>query len=70
MVILRNLLGTCEHHAESLFQLALTCTKQRVVVKRPRLAAFLSGRPPDFSIKGKHSRFDVYLNSQSKHGNY
>ena len=46
---------------EALLQTALTCATQRVVVKRPRLAAFLAKRPPHFSLTGRSSRFDIYL---------
>lgn len=40
---------------------ALACTLKRVVVKRPRLAGYLSDLTPSFSMKGSSSRFDVYL---------
>ncbi len=60
MVILQDLLGNDEDSA-TLFNLALACTKQRVVVKRPRLAATITDNTPNYSIVGKNSRFDVYL---------
>lgn len=40
---------------------ARKCAKKRVVVKRPRLAPTLAKQNPNFSIKGKSCRFDVYL---------
>ncbi len=61
MVILQDLLGNDEDSA-TLFNLALACTKQRVVVKRPRLANVISTAClPTYSIIGQSSRFDVYL---------
>lgn len=47
--------------AETLLKIALTCAKERVVVKRPRLAVPLAGFEPSFSMKGSSSRFDIYL---------
>jgi len=35
--------------------------KKRVVVKRPRLGAFLCGEKPAYQYAGKSTRFDVYL---------
>lgn len=63
MAILQDLLGKDDNSTE-LFELALTCTQQRVVIKRPRLAAYLTGLKPNFSLTGKSSRFDVYLKPQ------
>jgi 16S rRNA (guanine1516-N2)-methyltransferase len=60
MILLQNLLGN-DKDAEKLLELALTCATRRVVVKRPRLAPYLSARAPHFSIQGKSSRFDIYL---------
>ena len=39
---------------------ALQYTKNRVVVKRPRLAPCIEGKPPHFQIMGKSCRFDIY----------
>jgi 16S rRNA (guanine1516-N2)-methyltransferase len=61
MAILQELLENCDDPAKNLLDLALTCAKGRVVVKRPRLATTLSEHLLDFSIKGKSSRFDVYI---------
>lgn len=60
MVILQDLLGK-DTDSEQLFELALSCSQQRVVVKRPRLAANITERAPNFSLTGKSSRFDIYL---------
>jgi 16S rRNA (guanine1516-N2)-methyltransferase len=46
--------------ADALLPLALTAARQRVVVKRPLIAPVLQGDTPDFAIKGKSTRFDVY----------
>ena len=39
---------------------ALRAAKHRVVVKRPRLAPYLAGQAPSYSLEGKSSRFDIY----------
>ena len=36
--------------------------RKRVVVKRPRIAPFLAGLEPNYSLKEEH-RYDVYLNT-------
>lgn len=60
MAFLQELLGT-DNNSHDLFAAALACGAKRIVVKRPRLAAEIAGRAPNFSLKGKSSRFDVYL---------
>jgi len=60
MVTFKNVLGT-DPDSDELLQLALTCAAHRVVVKRPRLAANIGEKPPNFSLTGKNSRFDIYL---------
>lgn len=60
MRILRNLVGD-DDDAPALLQLALKHAKQRVVVKRPRLAESLGSMKADFCIEGSQQRFDVYL---------
>ncbi|HTM63789.1 MAG TPA: class I SAM-dependent methyltransferase [Gammaproteobacteria bacterium] len=60
MLILQHLL----HHdtnSDTLLDTALTCSKRRVVVKRPRLAPALSNLAPSYELTGKNSRFDIYL---------
>jgi Protein of unknown function (DUF548). len=62
MSILRDLVGgEDEKDADDLLQVALSVARYRVVVKRQRLAAPLSGMTPTFSLRGKMSRFDVYV---------
>jgi 16S rRNA (guanine1516-N2)-methyltransferase len=60
MRILRDLLGD-DLDADQLFQLALQKAKQRVVVKRHRLAPLISDQKPSLSYVGKSTRFDVYV---------
>jgi 16S rRNA (guanine1516-N2)-methyltransferase len=60
MRILRGLAGDDQDAAE-LLTIALGCVRNRVVVKRPRLAPTLSSMKPSHQITGKTSRFDVYL---------
>ena len=60
MVILQNLLAPSDDSAD-LLKLSLTCAAYRVVVKRPRLAEYLALQIPHFSLKGRSSRFDIYV---------
>lgn len=60
MVILQNVLEK-DPDAGELLTIALACSKRRVVVKRPRLAQTLSPVEPSYTLKGKSSRFDIYL---------
>ncbi len=60
MRILRELAGD-DDDAEELLTIGLGCVRNRIVVKRPRLAPTLSGMTPSHQITGKTSRFDVYL---------
>jgi len=60
MRILRELTGD-DIDAAELLEIAKGCVRNRVVVKRPRLAANLGRMTPSHQIKGKTSRFDVYL---------
>jgi len=60
MRILRSLVGD-DQDAPDLLKTALQCAKERVVVKRPRLASPLGGLEPSLAVTGKSSRFDVYL---------
>ncbi|MEN8231621.1 MAG: class I SAM-dependent methyltransferase, partial [Thermodesulfobacteriota bacterium] len=50
-----------DQDAGELLDIALHCARNRVVVKRPRLAPTLGNDVPSHSITGKTSRFDVYL---------
>ncbi|MFZ0219994.1 MAG: class I SAM-dependent methyltransferase [Candidatus Aquirickettsiella sp.] len=60
MRFLRLLVGN-DNDASSLLKLAITCAKQRVVVKRPRLSSYLADIKPHHSIFGKQHRLDIYL---------
>jgi 16S rRNA (guanine1516-N2)-methyltransferase len=60
MRLLRELAGDDEDAVE-LLKIALGHVKNRVVVKRPRLAPTLGSMAPSHQITGKTSRFDVYL---------
>ncbi len=62
MRILQQVAGADED-APLLLQTALQHAKNRVVVKRPRLAPMIAGRKPDIVFTGKSSRFDVYTRS-------
>jgi 16S rRNA (guanine1516-N2)-methyltransferase len=60
MRILRGLAGD-DKDAAKLLTTSLGCARNRVVVKRPRLAPILGSCSPSHQITGKTSRFDVYL---------
>lgn len=61
MLIFHDIVGE-DTDADALLYAALSCAKERVVVKRPRHALSLSGNSaPSFSLKGSSSRFDIYL---------
>lgn len=59
MRLLRQLAGD-DLDAPDLLAAALACARQRVVVKRPRLAPALDGPPPDAQIVSPNTRFDLY----------
>ncbi len=65
MQVFRQCVGPDED-ADALLPLALQAAKYRVVVKRPRLAPFLSGLSPSYQLEGKANRFDVYVNCSLK----
>jgi 16S rRNA (guanine1516-N2)-methyltransferase len=60
MRVFHELVGK-DADADGLLPLALEVALSRVVVKRPRLAAPLAGIEPSHSLRGKRSRFDVYI---------
>ena len=60
MRILRALAGD-DLDAPGLLEAALACTRDRVVIKRPRLAVSIEGIPPTTVITSKNSRYDIYL---------
>ena len=57
---LRQLAGS-DSDAKTVFELALTKAKKRVVVKRPLHAETINTQKPDIVFSGKTIRFDVYL---------
>ncbi|MCA9466306.1 MAG: class I SAM-dependent methyltransferase, partial [Nitrospira sp.] len=59
MRVLQEVVGPDED-ADELFTIARTVATNRVVVKRPDYADFLSGLKPQTSIKTKKHRFDIY----------
>lgn len=60
MRLLRELAGTDQDAAE-LLEVGLQYARNRVVVKRPRLAPSLGSATPSHQIIGKSTRYDVYL---------
>ncbi len=60
MFYLRQAVGDDPDTAH-LLRAALARAPKRVIVKRPRLAPAIEGRPPSFKLTGKSSRFDIYL---------
>jgi len=60
MRIFRELVGN-DLDAKELFEVALKKAKKKIVVKRPARSEFLCDKKPNFQIKGRVNRFDVYL---------
>jgi 16S rRNA (guanine1516-N2)-methyltransferase len=60
MLFFHDIVGM-DTDSDQLLDLARQCAKKRVVVKRPRLAKLLNQAPANFVIKGKSTRYDVYL---------
>lgn len=61
MLIFHDIVGD-DTDSALLLQKALSCAKERVVVKRPRKALPLPNAiEPSFSLTGSSSRFDIYL---------
>ncbi|MEC8278954.1 MAG: class I SAM-dependent methyltransferase [Verrucomicrobiota bacterium] len=61
MHVLQQLIGK-DVDADLLLQTAQECAQKRVVVKRPRIAPFLAGLEPNYTLEGRSNRYDVYLN--------
>ncbi|TVP89949.1 MAG: SAM-dependent methyltransferase [Pseudomonadaceae bacterium] len=59
MRLFKPLAGSDED-APQLLAAALQLASHRVVVKRPRKAAALAGRPPSSALSGQSSRYDIY----------
>lgn len=60
MRILKDLVGK-DADIERLFRCALVHAKERVVVKRPKLANSITELKPQLVFEGKQIRYDVYL---------
>ncbi|PXA03224.1 hypothetical protein DDZ13_13460 [Coraliomargarita sinensis] len=60
MQIFHRLVGP-DDDTTQLFEKALFRARDRVVVKRPRVAPALTDRQPSHIIEGKRNRYDVYL---------
>lgn len=60
MQVFHRLIGPDED-ADQLLEFALSVARDRVVVKRPRVAPKLSGPVPSHVMEGKRNRYDVYL---------
>tara|TARA_Y200000002_G_scaffold118484_2_gene96986 strand:- start:2204 stop:3016 length:813 start_codon:yes stop_codon:yes gene_type:complete len=60
MQIFHNFIGM-DDDSDALLNLALSIAGQRVVVKRPRIAPYLSNSKPSYTLEGKSNRFDIYL---------
>lgn len=60
MQVFHRLVGPDED-VPRLLSVALVQASRRVVVKRPRLAEPVEGRPPDHVLRGVRNRFDLYL---------
>lgn len=65
MRIIRALVGDDQDSA-SLLECALATAENRVVVKRPKEAPPLAGRPPSHEILMKNGHFDIYLTGLSE----
>lgn len=59
MQAFHQLVGRDEDAAD-LLGAALEKARYRVLVKRPRKAPPLAGRPPSYELSGKSSRYDIY----------
>ena len=64
MQFLHEIVGA-DSDSEAVFLKALAKARKRIVVKRPKLAPGISGQiKADFVIRGKSTRYDVYLPRQ------
>ena len=59
MRLFKTLVGG-DDDAPELLEEALALASHRVVVKRPRKAPVVTGRPPSHALEGKSSRYDIY----------
>ena len=60
MFVLQQLLDG-EKGADGLLRKALEHARRRVVVKRSKMAGYLADLHPSFELRGKSSRYDVYI---------
>lgn len=60
MHVFHQLVGT-DPDADGLLELARSCARKRVVVKRPRIAPELASTKPSYTLEGKSNRFDIYV---------
>ena len=59
MRVFRPLVGD-DDDAPQLLQSALELATHRVVIKRPRKAPSVGGKPPGYVLEGKSCRYDIY----------
>jgi len=62
MRLLRMVAGN-DMDAPALLTVALSFARNRVVVKRPKSAPPLEGPEPTLLLRGRNSRYDIYLNA-------
>lgn len=67
MTIFKSLVGKDED-AAGLLEKARGVANYRVVVKRPKQGIYLSDKEPTYTLSGKSSRFDVYVNKAMPKG--
>lgn len=60
MQLLHNIVGP-DTDSNELLALSLQRANKRVVIKRPKGAAFIAGNTPSVSIESKNTRYDVYV---------
>ena len=65
LTLARLVVGDDEDQDE-LLAIARAAARRRVVVKRPRAAPALAGRPPTGALVGRTTRFDLYPPSEAR----
>jgi len=65
MRVLKELVGP-DLDSQKLLEISLKRCLKRVVVKRPKLARVIGNMSPTYVVKGKSTRYDVYLISPIK----
>lgn len=61
MQYFHDIVGFDDTNEAQLLMLARKIATKRVVVKRPKLADFIDQQVPDYQLKGKSVRYDIYL---------